>query len=77
MDIFQPTITENRRSLIELTKERAPFIYHSYVLPKKRSYEQQLLNLREEYKNETDETKRQEILSQANAIKREIEVYSV
>ena len=77
MELFKTTQTDKRKNFIRLLKKNAPQIYNASVIAKKLDYENKLNTLREQYKNEKDEERKSIILSQANVIKHELEVYSV
>lgn len=66
-----------RQHLMELAKRNAPFIYTTYILPKKMQLEQEIRYLKQSYMNEKDENKKEEIKQKAIEVKDELMVYSV
>lgn len=77
MDNLTPYKTDKRRQLLAMAKENAPFIYQSYILPKRMRLKQQIEDLRLRYSYEKNEEERNKIIEQANMLKKEYEVYMI
>ena len=58
---------------IELLKKNAPEIFEKYARQKILKLEQRLRNLRQKYKEETDEERKNQIVEEGKEVKQELE----
>ena len=58
---------------IELLKQNAPKIFEKYARQKILKLEQRLRNLRQKYKEETDEERKNQIVEEGKEVKQELE----